>query len=124
MTRLERFGWKGDCEPGIARIVSAHGDYYHLVCNEVGGEIIARKKKSAFSKRVKAESESSGMKRVKRAEIGEEVLKPITGDFVRFRYNAQGESMITAILPRFRRLRAWRFCQRAICREASPMARR
>ena len=101
MTRLERFGWKGDCEPGIARIVSAHGDYYHLVCNEVGGEIIARKKKSAFSKRVKAESESSGMKRVKRAEIGEEVLKPITGDFVRFRYNAQGESMITAILPRF-----------------------
>ena len=56
---------------------------------------------SAFSKRVKAESESSGMKRVKRAEIGEEVLKPITGDFVRFRYNAQGESMITAILPRF-----------------------
>ena len=101
MTRLERFGWKGDCETGIARIVSAHGDYYHLVCNEVGGEIIARKKKSAFSKRVKAESESSGMKRVKRAEIGEEVLKPITGDFVRFRYNAQGESMITAILPRF-----------------------
>ena len=101
MTRIERFGWRGPCEPGIARIVSAHGDYYHLVCNEAGGEIIARKKKSAFSKRVKAETESAGMKRVRRAEIGEEVLKPITGDFVRFRYNAQGESMITAILPRF-----------------------
>ena len=101
MTRLERFGWRGACEPGIARIVSAHGDYYHLVCNEAGGEIIARKKKSVFSKRVKTESESAGMKRVKRAEIGDEVLKPITGDFVRFRYNAQGESMITAILPRF-----------------------
>ncbi len=101
MTRLERFGWRGACEPGIARIVSAHGDYYHLVCNEAGGEIIARKKKSVFSKRVKTESESAGMKRVKRAEIGDEVLKPITGDFVRFRYNSQGESMITAILPRF-----------------------
>ena len=101
MTRLERFGWRGACEPGIARIVSAHGDYYHLVCNEAGGEIIARKKKSVFSKRVKTESVSAGMKRVKRAEIGDEVLKPITGDFVRFRYNAQGESMITAILPRF-----------------------
>ena len=101
MTRLERFGWRGACEPGIARIVSAHGDYYHLVCNEAGGEIIARKKKSVFSKRVKTESESAGMKRVKRAEIGDEVLEPITGDFVRFRYNAQGESMITAILPRF-----------------------
>ena len=101
MTRLERFGWGGACEPGIARIVSAHGDYYHLICNEAGGEIIARKKKSVFSKRVKTESESAGMKRVKRAEIGDEVLKPITGDFVRFRYNAQGESMITAILPRF-----------------------
>ena len=101
MTRLERVGWRGACEPGIARIVSAHGDYYHLVCNEAGGEIIARKKKSVFSKRVKTESESAGMKRVKRAEIGDEVLKPITGDFVRFRYNAQGESMITAILPRF-----------------------
>ena len=27
--------------------------------------------------------------------------QPITGDFVRFRYNAQGESMITELLPRF-----------------------
>lgn len=101
MTRLERFGWKWDVEPGIARIVSSHGDYYHLVCNEAEGEIIARKKKSAFSKRIKTESEAAGMKRVRRAEIGEEILKPITGDFVRFRYNAQGESMITSILPRF-----------------------
>ena len=36
-------------EPGIGRVVSAHGDYYHLVCNEQPtGEILARKKKSAF----------------------------------------------------------------------------
>ena len=27
--------------------------------------------------------------------------QPLTGDFVRFRYNAQGESMITEVLPRF-----------------------
>ena len=49
MTRLEEFGWRGAVEPGLGRIVSAHGDYYHLVCNEQPtGEILARKKKSAF----------------------------------------------------------------------------
>ena len=100
MTRIEQFGWRGPVEPGIGRIVSAHGDYYHLVCNEAGGEILARKKKSAFAKRVGSVQESRGMRRVQRAEIGEETMKPITGDFVRFRYNAQGESMITEILPR------------------------
>ena len=30
-----------------------------------------------------------------------EPLKPMTGDFVRFRYNAQGDSMILETLPRF-----------------------
>ena len=103
MTRLEQFGWRGPVEPGIGRIVSAHGDYYHLVCNEAEGEIIARKKKSSFSKRISSVQESGGLKRVQRAEIGEETLKPITGDFVRFRYNSQGESMITELLPRFSR---------------------
>ncbi len=101
MTRIEQFGWKGALEPGIGRIVSAHGDYYHLVCNETGGEIIARKKKSVFSKRIQNVQECGGLKTVRRGEIGEETLKPITGDFVRFRYNAQGESMITELLPRF-----------------------
>ena len=66
-------------EPGIGRVVSAHGDYYHLVCNEAEGEILARKKKSAFRENV----------------------PPMTGDFVRFRYNDRGESMILEVLPRF-----------------------
>ena len=101
MTRLERFGWRGEAVPGVARIVSAHGDYYHLVCNEADGEIIARKKKSALSKRIETVKENRGVRKVERGEIGREILKPITGDFVRFRYNPQGESMITEILPRF-----------------------
>ena len=101
MTRIESFGWRGEVVAGIGRVVSAHGDYYHLVCNEADGEILARKKKSAFAKRVESVTEAGGMRHVRRGEIGEEVLVPITGDFVRFRYNAQGESMITDILPRF-----------------------
>ncbi len=101
MTRLEMFGWRSPVEPGIGRVVSAHGDYYHLVCNEAGGEILARKKKSAFAKRVESVREKGGVRQVRRGEIGEEALRPITGDFVRFRYNERGESMITAILPRF-----------------------
>ena len=101
MTRITEFGWRGDVEPGIGRIVSAHGDYYHLVCTEVEGEIIARKKKSAFAKRIESVQESGGLRRVQRGEIGEEALKPITGDFVRFRHNRQGESMILELLPRF-----------------------
>jgi len=101
VTRIESFGWRGGIEPGIGRVVSAHGDYYHLVCNETGGEIIARKKKANFTKRVQRVQEVQGVRRVLRGAVGSEVLKPITGDFVRFRYNAQGESMITGILPRF-----------------------
>jgi len=101
MTRIVDFGWRGDVIPGIGRVVSAHGDYYHLVCNEANGEIIARKKKSAFSKRIGNVCESRGIRRVQRGEIGDECLVPITGDFVRFQYNAQGESMVTGLLPRF-----------------------
>ena len=101
MTRIEKFGWRGAVEPGIGRVVSAHGDYYHLICNEQSeGEILARKKKSAFT-RMKTVAPVN-MKGMKGSE--EQLVRPpqpITGDFVRFRYNAQGESMITELLPRF-----------------------
>ena len=100
MTRIEQFGWRGTVEPGIGRIVSAHGDYYHLVCNEQPtGEILARKKKSAFMRMKTVAPENMKGKKVseERAELPPQ---PITGDFVRFRYNAQGESMITEVLPR------------------------
>ena len=85
-------------EPGIGRVVSAHGDYYHLVCNEQPtGEILARKK-SAFM-RMKTVAPVN-MKRKKISEERAELPpQPLTGDFVRFRYNAQGESMITKVLP-------------------------
>ena len=101
MTRIEQFGWRGAVEPGIGRIVSAHGDYYHLVCNEQPtGEILARKKKSAFMRMKTVAPVNMKGKKVseERAELPPQ---PITGDFVRFRYNAQGESMITEVLPRF-----------------------
>jgi len=100
MTRIEEFGWRGEPQPGIGRIVSAHGDYYHLVCNEQpAGEILARKKKSAFT-RMKT-SAPDNMKRIRSsAEVPVEALAPITGDFVRFRYNSQGDSLITEVLPR------------------------
>ena len=101
MTRIEQFGWRGAAEPGIGRVVSAHGDYYHLVCNEQPtGEILARKKKSAFMRMKTVAPENMKGKKIseERAELPPQ---PITGDFVRFRYNAQGESMITEVLPRF-----------------------
>ena len=101
MTRIEEFGWRGPVEPGLGRIVSAHGDYYHLVCNETGGEILARKKKSAFRKRIADVREVGCERRVTRTETEGEELQPMTGDFVRFRYNPQGESMVTELLPRF-----------------------
>ena len=79
---LEAYGWRGPVEPGTGRVVRSHGDYYHLVCDEAEGEIVARKKKSVFA--------------------GKEAKSvPVTGDFVKFAYNAQGESMITEVLPRF-----------------------
>ena len=101
MTRIEQFGWRGAVEPGIGRIVSAHGDYYHLVCNEQPtGEILARKKKSAFMRMKTVAPVSMKGKKIseERAELPP---PPLTGDFVRFRYNARGESMITEVLPRF-----------------------
>ena len=104
MTRLEQFGWRGEsAASGIARVVSAHGDYYHLVCNEAAGEILARRKKSAFAgKATKARLVAGRAANVEtRTRGAAELPRPITGDFVRFRYNAQGESMITALLPRF-----------------------
>ena len=112
VTRIEQFGWRGAVEPGIGRVVSSHGDYYHLVCNETGGEIIARKKKSAWKppaggdKRVAVSSaalrETGGFVRTARPVRSEapDALSPITGDFVRFRYNPHGESLITEVLPR------------------------
>lgn len=118
MTRIERFGWRGTVEPGIGRVVSAHGDYYHLVCNEQPtGEILARKKKSAFTRmktvapvnmknaRFTKEQSSKIASSINLSNVSNlshiSNLLPITGDFVRFRYNAQGESMITEVLPRF-----------------------
>ena len=101
MTRIEQFGWRGVVEPGIGRVVSAHGDYYHLVCNEQPtGEILARKKKSAFMRMKTVAPVNMKGKKIseERAELPPH---PLTGDFVRFRYNAQGESMITEVLPRF-----------------------
>lgn len=95
MSTLEEFGWRGVVEPGIGRITRAHGDYYHLVCNEADAEILARKKKSVFKFR-KLEDRN-----VKPDRFNEDRLNPITGDFVRFRHNAQGESLITEVLPRF-----------------------
>ena len=101
MTRIEQFGWRGAVEPGIGRVLSAHGDYYHLVCNEQPtGEILARKKKSAFMRMKTVAPVNMKGKKIseERAELPPQ---PLTGDFVRFRYNAQGESMITEVLPRF-----------------------
>ena len=106
MTRIEEFGWRQAVEPGIGRVVSSHGDYYHLVCNETGGEILARRKKSLFTRMKTAMP--ADMKPVRyrlrgggRDDAPEAPPVPITGDFVRFRYNAQGESLVTEVLPRF-----------------------
>ena len=88
-------------DPGLGRVVSAHGDYSHLVCNEQPtGEILARKKKSAFMRMKTVAPVNMKGKKIseERAELPPQ---PLTGDFVRFRYNAQGESMITELLPRF-----------------------
>ena len=95
MTRIERFGWRHPVEPGIGRVVSAHGDYYRLVCNEADGVILARKKKSVFKFRKLADRNC----RPDTHNAGS--LTPITGDFVRFRHNDRGESLITDVLPRF-----------------------
>ena len=63
MTRIEQFGWRGPVEPGIGRVVSAHGDYYHLVADEQPtGELLARKKKSAFTRMTSIEGENGFMR--------------------------------------------------------------
>lgn len=81
--RLWKWGYAGSEAEGVARVVSAHGDYFHLICNEKEeGEVLARTKSSAFR----------------------EMPPPVTGDFVRFLYNPQGESRITEVLPRFSQL--------------------
>ena len=100
MTRIEQFGWTGPVEPGIGRVVSAHGDYYHLVCNErPEGEVLARKKKSAFVRmKTVAPQNMKGAKRSEAALV--EPLRPMTGDFVRFRYAERGDSLVTEVLPR------------------------
>ena len=90
MTTLERYGFDAQrhAAAGVppegeifGRVVSAHGDYFHLVCDAAEGEILARKKAAAFR--------------------SEEALQPTTGDFVRLAYNPSGESRITGVLPRF-----------------------
>lgn len=81
--RLTQWGYEGPETEGVARVVSAHGDYFHLICAEKPeGEVLARTKASAFRDK----------------------QKPVTGDFVRFKYNPMGESRITELLPRFSQL--------------------
>ena len=89
MTTLERYGFDADRRAAagsppegevFGRVVSAHGDYFHLVCDAAEGEILARKKSAAFR--------------------SEDALQPTTGDFVRLAYNPSGESRITGVLPR------------------------
>lgn len=101
MTRLQQFGWRGEDAGDIARVVSAHGDYYRIVCNGCEGEIIARKKKSAFGYRRHVEQTSGTWVKTGREDGNAGMPVPITGDFVRFRRNDAGESFITAVLPRF-----------------------
>ena len=102
MTRLEEFGWRGPVEPGVARVVSAHGDYYHLVCNEAPGEILARRKKSVFAGKATRHAVVTRGANLEAGVAGaDEATRPMTGDFVRFRYNDRGESLITELLPRF-----------------------
>ena len=90
MTTLERYGFGAERRTAagsppegeiFGRVVSAHGDYFHLVCDAAEGEILARKKSAAFR--------------------SEDALQPTTGDFVRLAYNPSGESRITGVLPRF-----------------------
>ena len=77
--RLKEWGYDGPETEGVARVASAHGDYFHLICSEKPeGEALARTKASAFR----------------------DMPTPVTGDFVRFKYNPQGESRITELLPR------------------------
>ena len=43
--RLKEWGYDGPETEGVARVVSAHGDYFHLICSEkLEGEALARTK--------------------------------------------------------------------------------
>lgn len=90
MKTLERYGFCGEvCAAAgnppegesFGRVVSTHGDYFHLVTDVADGEMLARKKTAAFR--------------------DPSAVQPTTGDFVRFSYNPSGESRITGVLPRF-----------------------
>ena len=90
MSTLDRYGFSGEMRAAagdppegesFGRVVSAHGDYFHLVADVAEGELLARKKSSAFRDPL--------------------AMQPTTGDFVRFKYNPSGESRITGVLPRF-----------------------
>ena len=82
-SRLKEWGYDGPETVGVARVVSAHGDYFHVICGEMQeGEALARTKSSAFR----------------------DVPPPVTGDFVRFSYNPHGDGRITEVLPRFSHL--------------------
>ena len=102
MTVLERYGFAGEISAAagsppegesFGRVVSAHGDYYHLMSDAAEGEILARKKSSAF----RDPSSTKALKAFKAVNV----VQPTTGDFVRFTYNPSGESRITGVLPRF-----------------------
>ena len=65
----------------VARVVSSHGDYYHVLSDAAEGELLARTKSSAY--------------------FGKDPeLIPTTGDFVRIMYNPRGDSVILETLPR------------------------
>ena len=100
MTTLERYGWRGD-SAGVARVVGTHGGWLRLVCDEAGGAVLARKKKSAFASRSVSEVSSGFLKRTVRGETGASRIQPTTGDFVKFVHNPGGESTVTEVLPRF-----------------------
>lgn len=84
MTTIERYGWQGEYtgKGVVARVTSSHGDYYHVICDAAEGEIIARKKSSAYHQNPSA-------------------IIPTTGDFVVIKFNPAGESRILETLPRF-----------------------
>lgn len=101
MLVLERYGWRGPPEAGLARVVGSHGGWCRLVCDEADGAILARLKKGAFAHRASREGAAAGLERTVRCVAGRESERPIAGDFVDFEYNPHGESFVTGLRPRF-----------------------
>jgi ribosome small subunit-dependent GTPase A len=120
MTTLERYGFGGEIRTAagcpsdgesFGRVVSAHGDYYHLVADVAEGEILARKKSSAFRepssinalKGINAFNGKGFPKNINGLKDAKAIdaVQPTTGSFVRCTYNRSGESRITGVLPRF-----------------------